>query len=308
MKGRPGQEHPFVQLFYSDVFELPLPNGHRFPMAKYRLLRERFADHPPFSLALPPATTDSQLGLAHAGEYIEKVKTGTLSPLEIRRIGFPWSPAMVERSRRSTGASVAAGRAALEEGVAANLAGGTHHAFADSGQGYCVFNDVCVAARVLQEEGRVRQVLVVDCDVHQGNGTAEIAKEDPSLFTFSMHCDRNYPFRKAESDFDLALPEGTGDQTYLAQLELALHQIEIACQPELVFYLAGADPFEHDRLGLLSLTKAGLRERDRLVFEFFERRGVPVAIAMAGGYAPQLKDIVDIHATTVLTGKEVFSG
>ena len=252
-----------------------------------------------YQLQVPPAATDEQLLLVHTSEYLEKVKHGRLSDLEVRRIGFPWSLKMVERSRRSTGATVAAAQSALKTGFGINLAGGTHHSFSDSGQGYCVFNDVCVAARVLQRKGEITNALVVDCDVHQGNGTAQIAKTDDQLFAFSIHCDKNYPFRKVDGDFDLALPEGTGDDKYLSQLSLSLAQIEIAFQPDIVFYLAGADPYENDRLGLFRLTKKGLAERDRMVLDFYYRRGIPVALAMAGGYAPDVGEIVDIHEQTV---------
>lgn len=300
-----------VKLYYSDTFELPLPENHRFPMAKYRLLRERLAvraNRESYELLLPPAALDQQLLLVHTPEYLEKIKSGQLSNLEIRRIGFPWSLEMVERSRRSTGASIAAGRTALQEAVAANLAGGTHHSFSHSGQGFCVFNDVCVAARILQQERLVENVLIVDCDVHQGNGTAAICHNDPTIFSFSLHCDKNYPFRKQIGDLDITVPPNTGDAEYLRQLELALRQIEIAFQPDLVFYLAGADPFIHDRLGLLSLTKEGLRRRDQLVLSFFHDRDVPIAIAMAGGYAPVLSDIVDIHETTIVIANQICHG
>ena len=214
----------------------------------------------------------------------------------VRRIGFPWSPAMVERSRRSAGATIAAARAALDDGAAVNLAGGTHHAFADRGEGYCVFNDVAVAARLLQHEGRCRRVAVVDCDVHQGNGTAAIFRDDPTVFTFSMHGAKNYPFRKETSDLDVELRDGTDDAAYLAALGGALPAVLARQQPELVFYLAGADPYEGDRLGRLRVSMAGLERRDALVFDACRAAGVPVAVAMSGGYAPDVDDIVAIHA------------
>ena len=298
-----------LNLFYSDIFELPLPDKHRFPMSKYRLLRERLINKQEqfsYRLMVPPAASDEQLLLVHSAEYVHKVKQGLLSPLEIRRIGFPWSPKMVERSRRSTGATIAAAQAALQSGFGVNLAGGTHHSFADAGQGYCVFNDVCVAAKVLQKSGKIETALVVDCDVHQGNGTAEICKSDDQMFAFSIHCDKNYPFRKSNGDFDLALPEGTGDEEYLEKLELSLMQIEIAFQPDLVFYLAGADPYENDRLGLFQLTKDGLAQRDRIVLNFYFERGIPVVVAMAGGYAPNVEEIVDIHEQTVQITNSIF--
>ena len=292
-----------VKLFYSDTFELPLPAGHRFPMAKYTRLRNRIeatlVPEGRCELLLPPAATDEQLSLVHTRGYLEAIKTGELTDVEQRRIGFPWSPKMVERSRRSTGASIAAARAAIKDGVAVNLAGGTHHSFADSGQGFCVFNDACVAAKVLQTEGLAKRVMIVDLDVHQGNGTAAITKDDPTVYSFSMHCSKNYPFRKTEGDLDVALPPATEDEYYLAQMRFGLKRAVDGFDPDCVFYLAGADPFVDDRLGLLSLTKAGLQSRDEGVLDFFGRRDVPVAIAMAGGYADEIEDIVDIHFATV---------
>jgi acetoin utilization deacetylase AcuC-like enzyme len=299
-----------MKLFYSDVFELPLPVKHRFPMAKYRLLRERVQSSSLFDQknVLPaPTCSDEQLCLVHDRDYVERVAHGKLSDLEIRRIGFPWSEKMVVRSRRSTGASVAAAQAALVEGVSANLAGGTHHAFPESGQGYCVFNDACVAARVVQTESDIGNILFIDCDVHQGNGTAAVAKNDPTLFAFSIHSQVNYPFRKTDGDLDVALPENTGDDNYLSALGSALNQIFDAFSPELVFYISGADPFVGDRLGKLNLTKAGLRRRDEIVLARCRSAGIPVAISMAGGYANDVQDIVDIHFQTLLVGLEHFN-
>ncbi len=291
-----------MDLYYTDIFELPLPVGHRFPMAKYRLLRERVAQSnlaEAVQFLIPAAATNAQLELAHSADYIRRVCQGELAEVEQRRIGFPWSERMIERSRRSTGASIGAGTSALRDGLSVNLAGGTHHATWDAGQGYCVFNDVCVAARCLQVDGLIERALFVDCDVHQGNGTAAIAAGDPTLFSFSIHCIKNYPFRKATSDLDIDLPEGTGDAAYLEALEQGLRKVDLQFDPQIVFYLAGADPFEHDRLGHLRLTKSGLQQRDRLVLEFYRHRGIPVAISMAGGYAPELADIVDIHFATI---------
>ena len=291
-----------MRLYYSDVFELPLPPQHRFPMAKYRLLRERVASEGlfrPEQILEAPAASDEQLLRVHDRGYVQRVVRGELSELEIRRIGFPWSPKMVVRSRHSTGASVAAAQAALDCGVGVNLAGGTHHAFADAGQGYCVFNDVCVAARHLQSEAGISQVLVIDCDVHQGNGTAAIASADPSIFTFSIHCAVNFPFRKTASDLDIELPKGAGDDPYLQALQAGLEQCFSRCRPEFVFYVAGADPYEGDRLGQLKLSKQGLQQRDELVFDCCRKRGLPLALSMAGGYAPDVNDIVDIHWQTI---------
>ncbi len=269
-------------------------------MSKYRLLRERIASSSlDAELLIPPAATDDQLLLVHSRNYLEKIKTGSLSALEQRRIGFPWSEKMVERSRRSTGATIAAGFAATENGMAFNLAGGTHHAFADSGQGYCVFNDTCVAARVLKAAGVIATALIVDCDVHQGNGTSAITKDDPSLYSFSMHCGKNFPFQKTDGDLDVALPPGTDDATYLHHLKQSLEQVGDRFTPDIVFYLAGADPFEEDRLGQLSLSQEGLLERDKYIFDYFCDRSIPVATCMAGGYADDIDKIVDLHFATV---------
>jgi acetoin utilization deacetylase AcuC-like enzyme len=291
-----------MKLYYSDVFELPLPDGHRFPMSKYTRLRERVANELTergAELLLPPAATDEQLVLVHDRDYLDRVKYGGLSTLEQRRIGFPWSLKMVERSRRSTGATIAAARSAMADGISINLAGGTHHSFADRGQGFCVFNDSCVAARVIQLESAVDRVMVVDCDVHQGNGTAAIARDDDSIFTLSVQCESNFPFKKTAGDLDVNLPPGATDQVYLDALSNGIEQACSRFEPELVFYLAGADPFEGDRLGQLSVSKDGLRRRDQYVIDFFRGRSVSVAIAMAGGYANDVEDIVDIHFSTV---------
>lgn len=287
--------------YYSDTFVLPLPPGHRFPMEKYAMLRERVADGilPLSSLQVPAAASDAELARAHSPEYVRRVQAGELSPAEVRRIGFPWSPQMVERSRRSAGATIAACRAALSDGVAANLAGGTHHAFADAGAGYCVFNDSAVAARAMQAEGLARRVAIIDCDVHQGDGTAAILAGDESIFTFSIHAAHNFPFRKQRSDLDVELPDGSTDAAYLDALEEGLRTALAAARPDLVIYLAGADPYYDDRLGRLALTKAGLAERDRAVFAYCRRLGLPLAVTMAGGYARRIVDTVDIHAQTV---------
>lgn len=296
-----------MKVFFSDIFELPLHPGHRFPMSKYRLLRDRvaeFAVENGIEIAPAEPATDEQFLLVHDHDYFQRVLAGELSDLEVRRIGFPWSPELVDRSRRSTGATIAAARAALNDGVAVNLAGGTHHAFADRGQGYCVFNDVAVAIRVLQKEGHLDRAVIVDCDVHQGNGTAAIFHGDDQVFTFSMHGDRNFPFSKVPSDLDIALPDGTADDQYLELLEEALENILPLKTADVVFYLAGADAYEGDRLGRLKLTKAGLGRRDRLVFSRCWSLGLPVIVVMAGGYAEDVEQTVAIHAQTVRLASE----
>ncbi len=298
-----------MRLFYTGAFVLPLPAGHRFPMAKYSLLRESLlasGAFPASDFHTPEAASDEELCRAHDAAYVRRVATGELSSAEQKRIGFPWSPEMVERSRRSAGATLAACRSALAEGCAANLAGGTHHAQADRGEGFCVFNDAAVAARAMQAEGRARRIAVIDCDVHQGNGTASILAGDDSVFTFSIHGARNFPFEKARSDLDIELADGAGDAEYLAALESGLDETFSRSAPELVIYLAGADPYAGDRLGRLSLSFAGLEARDECVLGACRQRGIPVALAMAGGYAEPIDDTVRIHATTILTARRIF--
>lgn len=274
-------------------------------MDKYRRLRERvvganLAGEP---LCVPHAATDEELCRAHHPEYVRRVAQGELTPAEVRRIGFPWSPEMVERSRRSSGATIEAARAALESGVGINLAGGTHHAFADAGEGYCVFNDSVVAARALQAEGLVKKIVVLDLDVHQGNGTASICREDPSIFTMSVHGARNFPLRKEISDLDIALEDGATDEPFLEAVQRGVRLALERSGADLALFLAGADPFEGDAFGRLKVSKSGLAERDKIVWEALDRAGLPVAISMAGGYARNIDDIVDIHFHTV----ELFS-
>jgi acetoin utilization deacetylase AcuC-like enzyme len=255
-------------------------------------------------LLVPPAATVQQLTLAHDPDYINRVFLGQLSDIELKRIGFPWTEKMVERSRRSSGATLAAARTALTERISVNLAGGTHHAMRSAGEGFCVFNDAAVTILTLRDEGLIRNALVVDCDVHQGNGTAEILGNDRHCFTFSIHGEKNFPLRKHPSSLDIDLPDGTTDGHYLTELQRGLQQCITSGHYDLMIYLAGADPFEGDRLGRLKLTKPGLIERDRAVLQFAQTHAIPVAVAMAGGYAQNVHDIVDIHAATVATAKQ----
>ena len=297
-----------LNVFFTDVFVLPLPDGHRFPIEKYALLRQRVAESgflAPGQLRIPAAATDEELGRAHDPEYVSRVGEGRLTPTEIRRIGFPWSPEMAERCRRSAGATIETSRSALEQGIAVSLSGGTHHAFRDRGEGYCVFNDAAVAARAMQAEGRARRVLVVDADVPQGNGTAAILSSDPSVFTLSIHGEKNFPFRKESSDLDVPLPDGTADEPYLAALEEALARCLTLFEPDLAVYLAGADPYVHDRLGRLSVSMQGLARRDRIVLGTLGSLGIPVAVTMAGGYARDMRDTVEIHLQTVAIAAEL---
>jgi acetoin utilization deacetylase AcuC-like enzyme len=319
-----------MQAYYAAQFVLPLPPGHRFPMSKYERLHQRvLSDCPGIRLAEAPPASDGELALVHTPRYIDAVSEGHLSAAEQREIGFPWSPRMVERARRSVGATIAAARTALFEGqhVAANLAGGTHHAQADKGSGYCVFNDVAVAARLMQAEWhrrgphvggphgrtaglaqptrgdrRLLRIAVIDLDVHQGNGTAAIFRDDDTVFTLSLHGAKNFPLRKEPSDLDVELPDGCSDDAYLDALDAALaalwrHHGE--APPGLVFYVAGADAHEGDRLGRLALSASGLAERDRRVFSACRERSIAVAVSMAGGYGRCIDDSVAVHLRTL---------
>lgn len=291
-----------MRAFYSDVFVLPLPPEHRFPMAKYRLLRDRVLEEgiiPPERLIPASEATEADLLRAHDLGYIRRVLYGGLSSREQRRIGFPWSPVLARRSVTTVGATLDACRAALEDGVAVNLAGGTHHAFRDRGEGYCLFNDSAVAARAMQAEGRARRVVILDCDVHQGNGTAAILAGDPTVYTFSIHGAKNFPFHKEKSDLDIELPDGTDDALYLTMVEEGVRRAVAQSCADLAIYLAGADPYYKDRLGRMAVTMDGLAERDRIVLRLCREAGLPVAITMAGGYAREVDEIVAIHAQTV---------
>ncbi len=303
-----------MHAFYADNFVLPLPAGHRFPMRKYSLLRERVVSElPAVQLDQAPAASQGELALVHTPAYIQAIMQGTLPALEQREIGFPWSPGMAERACRSAGATVAAARRALgllagarPEGIAANLAGGTHHAYAHKGGGFCVFNDSAVAARLMQAEwARLHrharaplQVAVIDLDVHQGNGTASIFSSDPSVFTLSLHGEKNFPFRKEASDLDVELPDGCVDAPYLQALEHALDELDRRFNPGLILYLAGADPFEGDRLGRLALSFDGLEARDRRVFDWAWQRRIPLAFSMAGGYGVDIDETVQVQMNT----------
>ena len=296
-----------LALWSSAKYTFPLPDGHRFPVAKYALLRERVVAEGLASADQvhdAPAATDDMLLRVHDRAYVEGFRAGSLDPAAIRRLGFPWSPALVQRSLRALGGTVAAARHALGNGVAMNLAGGTHHAFPSYGEGFCVFNDVAVATRVLQGEGLVQRVAVIDLDVHQGNGTHAIFAGDPTAFTFSMHGGRNYPFNKVPGDLDIELEDGTTDEVYLERLAEALPRVLREARADLVFYLAGADPHEGDRLGRLKMTFEGLRRRDMMVLESCREVGLPVAVTIAGGYGKDVGDTVRVHLGTVAVAGE----
>lgn len=288
-----------MRVFCYASFRLPLPAHHRFPAGKYAALRARVDAWGRVRPELAPAATDADILRAHTPAYLEKVTLGTLSRAEQAATGLPWSPELALRARRSVGATLAACRAALEDGVAASLAGGTHHAHADRGEGFCVFNDTVIAVHAMRAERRAGKVLVIDCDVHQGDGTAALLAGDARSFTLSLHAASNYPFTKQASDLDVPLADRTGDGAYLRVLEDALTRAFARFQPELAIYVSGADAYDRDRLGKLSLSKKGLARRDRLVFETCRERGVPVALTMGGGYADPIEDTVDIHFATL---------
>ena len=291
-----------MKAFYTDHFVLPLPAGHRFPMEKYSRLRDLVGSQAGIELVEAPSVTDTQILYAHDPSYLIKVIEGTLSAQEQREIGFPWSTQMVERSRRSAGATVAAAKTALQEGIAANLAGGTHHAYRDTGSGFCVFNDSAIAARTLQKEiNPSLKVALIDLDVHQGNGTAAILQNDDSIFTLSIHGENNFPFKKERSDLDVGLADGCNDEIYLHSLSTALDQLDSRFKADCLIFLAGADPHEGDRLGRLNISKDGMRLRDEMVFQYALDRQLPIAFSMAGGYGKEIESTVDIHFQTIKT-------
>ncbi len=285
----------------SAKYTFPLPEGHRFPISKYALLRQRVLDDgvvPPECMHDPARVTRDDLLLVHTADYVDRFTHGGLTTDEIRRLGFPWSDGLVERSYRAAGGTVEAAHHALAHGMAMNLAGGTHHAFPSHGEGFCVFNDVAIAIRALQREQKIRRALVVDLDVHQGNGTHAIFAHDDSVFTFSMHGDRNYPFHKVAGRLDVELSDRADDDAYLSLLRVHLPSVIADSRADLVVYLAGADPHENDRLGRLSLTFDGLARRDSFVLDQCREVGLPVVVTIAGGYGRRIEDTVDIHAMT----------
>lgn len=290
-----------LTVWSSAQYVFPLPEGHRFPVAKYALLRDRVVADGIVErdrVLDPDAATDEMLRLVHTEEYLQRFIAGTLGEPEMRRIGFPWSTQLVERSRRAVGGTVAAARHALAHGIAMNLAGGTHHAFPDHGEGFCVFNDIAVAIRLLQSEGLARRAAVIDLDVHQGNGTHAVFSADPDVYTFSMHGGRNYPFHKVAGTLDVELEDGTSDDVYLDLLSTMLPRVLAESAPDVIFFIAGADPHEGDRLGRLKLTFDGLARRDAYVLDRCREVGLPVAITIGGGYGANIGDTVAVHVTT----------
>jgi acetoin utilization deacetylase AcuC-like enzyme len=284
--------------YHPDYF-VQLPPRHPFPMAKYPLVYQRLLDEGVVDardVLVPDEASSDDLALVHAPQYLLKLASGSLEAAEVRRIGVPWSAALWRRSKLAVQGTIEASRAALEDGLAGNLAGGTHHAFADHGEGFCVLNDVAVAIRVLQRDRHAATALVIDLDVHQGNGTAAIFEDDPDIFTFSMHGERNYPTRKMRSSLDVGLGDGIADDEYLGLLERRVSEILQDFTPDIVFYLAGVDPASGDRYGRLALSDEGLRRRDRHVLEACRTRGLPVVVTLAGGYAETPERTAELHA------------
>ena len=298
-----------MRIAYSPVYKYALPPKHRFPMEKYPLIAEQLLyegtiTEAAFFTAEP--LTEAAILRTHTADYWEKLRTNTLSRKEERAIGFPVRPELIARGRIIARGTLDCARYARRDGVALNVAGGTHHAFADHGEGFCVFNDIAIAANELLHHGEAGQLLVIDLDVHQGNGTAKLFEREPRVFTFSVHGARNYPARKMRSDLDIGLPDGTGDAVYLDVLAEQLPRLLDGVRPDLVFYLSGVDVLATDKLGRLSLTLAGCRERDRLVFEACHRRNLPVVVSMGGGYSERLATIVEGHANTFREARLVW--
>lgn len=293
------------RLFYTDQYAIDLPAGHRFPMLKYRMVRDLLSADGCFDFVPAPLASSEVVELAHDPEYVRQFLAGTLSAQEIRRIGFPWSEQLVRRTMASVGGTLSAMEEALNTGWGGSLAGGTHHAFRGEGSGFCVFNDIAVAIKSLRRDGRATRVAVIDLDVHQGDGTAQIFADDPSVLTFSMHCEINFPFRKQQSKIDVSLSEGTGDEEYLKQLQTVLPRI-FEFHPDFVFYQSGVDGLYADALGKLKLTHEGLKQRDRLVMPAVRAAGVPFVVTLGGGYAKPIELTAEAHANTFRIAADVF--
>lgn len=298
-----------LRIAWNPNYVHPLPAGHRFPMVKYELVPQQLMHEGTVgaeNFFSPPPLDIRSILMCHDASYWKRLSEGGLSAAEIRAIGFPWSPGLVMRERIISSGTVMAGLYALENGIALNVAGGTHHAFADSGEGFCLLNDIAIASSVLQSEGLASRILIVDLDVHQGNGTARIFRDVPEVFTFSMHGRKNYPLRKEQSDLDIALEDGTDDRQYLDILRRTLPDLFDRHRPDFVFYLSGVDVMAGDRLGRLALSLDGCRERDGFVLRNCRDRGIPVAVSMGGGYSDRLATIIEAHANTFRLAREIF--
>ena len=298
------------KIFYSPYYYADIGEGHVFPIRKFELVREQLIAEGTLQLSEviePKAAATGDLLLVHTEDYISRLIAGELTPKEVRKLGLPWSQSLVRRSLHAISGTINAARAALTDSIASNLAGGTHHAYPDRGEGFCVLNDVAVSIEVLKRDGLARKFLIIDCDVHQGDGTAFIFGSDPHVFTFSMHGAKNYPLFKQTSSLDIELPDNTSDEEYLATLGEALTRLSLH-DADIIFYLAGADPYAGDKLGRLSLTIDGLRRRDEMVLEYARRRDAPIVTTMSGGYAADIADTVEIHCNTIRAVKKVFFG
>lgn len=298
------------RLYYSPDYYADIGEDHVFPIKKFELAKNILLDEETIILGevhKPELAKTDDLELVHTKDYITRLCNGTLTKSEIRRLGLPWSESLVRRSFLAVSGTINAGRSALVNGVSSNLAGGTHHAFPDRGEGFCVLNDVAIAIRTMQRDNLAQRFLIVDCDVHQGNGTAFIFKDEEEVFTFSMHGAKNYPLHKEISNLDIELADGTGDIEFHEVLNEALHRI-VHHQPDLIFYLGGADPYEKDKLGRLRLTLEGLRQRDEIVLNFAKEEDIPIVTVMSGGYAKDINDTVEIHCNTIRAIKKVFYG
>ena len=299
-----------MQAFHSRQYVIPLPEHHQFPISKYARIRERLVTEGTLedgNIFAPELASREEILLVHTADYYDRFIAGELSPREIRRLGLPYSEALVRRSRFSVAGTIHASRAALQDGVSANLGGGTHHSFRDHGEGFCVFNDIAVAITLLRTEGKIRRAAVIDCDVHQGNGTAAIFADEPEVFTLSLHGDRNYPLVKQQSTDDVALADGTEDEEYLYLLEQHAAPVFDRFRPDIVFYQAGVDPLRQDRLGRLSLSHEGLQRRDELIFKACRARSLPCVITLGGGYASDVEDTVAAHCNTIRVARDVFN-
>ena len=298
-----------LKIAYSPIYKYELPEGHRFPMEKYELIPEQLLYEgtiSPEHFFHPTALADDEILLTHTAEYLHKLNTQSLSAKEIRAIGFPMSEQLISRGKHIANGTLQCAKYAIQYGISMNIAGGTHHSYADHGEGFCIFNDIAIASNILLHDGAVSKILIVDLDVHQGNGTAKIFENEPRVFTFSMHGAKNYPGRKEKSDLDIGLADGTEDSTYLAILKDTLPSLLKKVKPEMVFYLSGVDILATDKLGRLSVSIDGCKERDRYVLQTCREQGLPVCVSMGGGYSPNIKDIITAHANTFRVAAEMM--
>ncbi len=299
-----------MKIAFSPIYTYQrLPEGHRFPMEKYDLIPAQLLHEGTITSANffhPEPLTELQILRTHTAAYWDKLKTGNLSRQEIRKMGFPFHESLVFRGQHISKGTLDCARYAMDDGVALNIAGGTHHAFAERGEGFCMFNDFAIASNELLHTGEVNKIMIVDLDVHQGNGTAKIFENEPRVFTFSMHGEHNYPLKKEKSDMDVGVPDGIEDDAYLKKLYATLPGLVEQVKPDLIFYLSGVDVLKSDKLGRLALTKQGCKQRDKFVFELCSRKGIPVAVSMGGGYSHRIADIVEAHANTFRVAKDIY--